>query len=97
MTNNFIAEYNELKNIRSAYDSAETEIERNAARGDFKAFKEQLAGRGSITYKLYPELNHCFVPAIYDDILKASKEYGVERHIGEEVIADIADFIYAQK
>ena len=64
---------------------------------DFKAFKEQLAGRGSITYKLYPELNHCFVPAIYDDILKASKEYGVERHIGEEVIADIADFIYAQK
>ena len=38
MTNNFIAEYNELKNIRNAYDSAKTEIERNAARGDFKAF-----------------------------------------------------------
>ena len=64
---------------------------------DFKAFKEQLAGRGNITYKLYPELNHCFVPAIYDDILKASKEYSVERHIGEDVIADIAEFIYAQK
>ena len=64
---------------------------------DFKAFKEQLAGRGNVTYKLYPELNHCFVPAIYDDILKASKEYSVERHIGEDVIADIAEFIYAQK
>ena len=44
-----------------------------------------------------PELNHAFVTAIYDDILKASKEYGVERHIGEEVIADIAEFINAQK
>ena len=64
---------------------------------DFKAFKEQLAGRGSITYRLYPELNHCFVQAIYDDILKASKEYGVERHIGEDVITDIAEYIYAQK
>ena len=60
---------------------------------DFKAFKEQLAGRDNITYKLYPDLNHCFVTAIYDDILKASKEYGVERHIGEEVIGDIAKFI----
>ena len=60
---------------------------------DFKAFKEQLAGRENITYKLYPELNHCFVPAICDDILKATKEYSVERHIGEDVIADIAEFI----
>lgn len=64
---------------------------------DFKAFKEQLAGRDNISYKLYPDLNHCFVPAIYDDILKASKEYSVERHIGGDVIADIAEFIHAQK
>ncbi len=61
---------------------------------DFKAFREILAGRDNITYKLYPDLNHCFVTAIYDDILKASKEYGVERHIGEEVISDIAEFIH---
>ena len=64
---------------------------------DFKTFRELLANRNNITYKLYPELNHCFVPAIYDDILKASKEYGVERHIGEDVIGDIAEFIHAQK
>jgi dienelactone hydrolase len=64
---------------------------------DFKAFKEQLSGRDNITYKLYPELNHCFVPAINDDILKATKEYSVERHIGEDVITDIAEFIHAQK
>ncbi len=62
---------------------------------DFKAFKELLAARDNITYKLYPELNHCFVPAVYDNILKASKEYGVERHIGEDVISDIAEFIHS--
>ena len=61
---------------------------------DLKAFREQLAARENITYKLYPELDHAFVTAIYDDILKASKEYGVERHIGEDVITDIADFIH---
>jgi hypothetical protein len=33
------------------------------------------------------------VDALYDDILKASKEYGVERHIGEDVIGDIAAFV----
>ena len=61
---------------------------------DFAAFKEQLADRDNITYRLYPDLNHCFVTALYDDILKASKEYSVERHIGEDVIDDIAEFIY---
>lgn len=61
---------------------------------DFKAFKELLSGRDNITYKLYPDLDHCFVNAIYDDILKASKEYGIERHIGEDVIADIAEFVH---
>ena len=47
MTNNFIAEYNELTNIRNAYDSAETEVEKNGARGDFKAFKERIAAKGN--------------------------------------------------
>ena len=61
---------------------------------DFTAFKKQLSDRDNTTYKLYPDLNHCFVTAIYDDILKAAKEYNVERHIGEDVISDIAEFIY---
>lgn len=60
---------------------------------DFKGFQEQLAGRKNTEYKLYPYLNHCFVTALYDDITKASKEYSLERHIGEDVIKDIADFI----
>ncbi|MBR3212011.1 MAG: hypothetical protein IKF70_02815, partial [Firmicutes bacterium] len=52
-----------------------------------------LGGRENVEFRLYPELNHVFVKAMYDDILKASKEYGTERHIGEEVIGDIAGFI----
>ena len=60
---------------------------------DFAKFKELLADRNNTYYRLYPQLNHVFVDAIYDDISKASKEYGTERHIGEEVIGDIASFI----
>ena len=63
------------------------------AEDDFRRFRELLAGRDNTVFRLYPELNHVFVPALYDDILKASKEYGLERHIGEDVIADIAAFV----
>jgi dienelactone hydrolase len=60
---------------------------------DYQKFKELLAERSNTFYKLYPQLNHVFVDAIYDDISKAAKEYSTERHIGEEVITDIASFI----
>lgn len=63
------------------------------AEDDFRAFRERLAERDNAVFRLYPELNHAFVNALYDDILKASKEYGVERHIPEEVIDDIAAFV----
>ena len=60
---------------------------------DFRMFRKLLAGRANTRFKLYPDLNHIFVKGIYDDILKASKEYKIERHIPEEVIGDIAAFI----
>ena len=62
---------------------------------DFRQFRTLLAGRADTQFKLYPELNHLFVQAQYDDILKASQEYSVERHIGDEVIGDIAAFVLA--
>ena len=64
------------------------------AKRDYRMFKKLLAGRENTQYKLYPELNHVFVKGIYNDILKASKEYSVEQHIGEDVIGDIAAFIH---
>ena len=63
------------------------------ASDDFAVFQEQLAGRANTFFKLYPALGHAFVEAIYDDILKASKEFSVERHIGDEVFDDIAGFV----
>jgi dipeptidyl aminopeptidase/acylaminoacyl peptidase len=63
------------------------------AKRDYRKFKKLFAGRENTQYKLYPELNHVFVKGIYNDILKASKEYSVEQHIGEDVIGDIAAFI----
>ncbi len=63
------------------------------ADSDLRRFRELLAGRPNTAFKLYPALDHAFVPALYDDVLKASKEYGVERHIGEDVIGDVAAFI----
>lgn len=63
------------------------------AADDYVKFRELLTERSNTFYKLYPELNHVFVDAIYDDISKVSKEYNTERHIGEEVISDIASFI----
>ena len=64
---------------------------------DFRGFQEQLAGRENTEYRLYPYLDHCFVTALYDDITNATKEYNLERHIGEDVIRDIADFIKGGK
>jgi len=63
------------------------------AQDDFLKFRELLKDRENTVFQLYPDLNHVFVNAICGDILKASKEYSVERHIGADVIGDIAAFI----
>lgn len=60
---------------------------------DFKAFQALLAERKNTVFRLFPGLNHAFVEAVSDNILKATEEYGKERHIGDEVFDAIADFI----
>lgn len=62
---------------------------------DFAAFQDRLKGRSNVEYRLYEDLNHLFVKGIYNDILKAGKEYKLEQHIGPEVPDDIAAFIKA--
>ena len=64
---------------------------------DYAAYQTLLAGKSNVTLKLYEGLNHAFVPAIYDDLMKAKQEYNKERHIGEEVIGDIANWIWEAK
>ena len=60
---------------------------------DFCGYKRAFGDRDNFSFRLYEGLNHCFVPALYDDISKATKEFSVERHIGENVISDIAGWI----
>lgn len=63
---------------------------------DFNAYRELLKDRANVTYKLYEGLNHCFVPALSDNMMKLKQEYGTERHMGEPVIGDIAAWIHKQ-
>lgn len=60
---------------------------------DFRLYKELLADHPNASFILYENLNHAFVPSVYGSIFKAKQEYGVEQHIGENVIADIARWI----
>ena len=60
---------------------------------DFAAYKELLKDKKNVTFKVYENLNHLFVPSVYGNIMKAMKEYKVEQHIGENVIKALADWI----
>ena len=61
---------------------------------DYVLYQQMLADHPDATFRLYENLNHCFVPSIYGRIDKAKQEYAVEQHIGDDVIADIADWIH---
>ena len=63
---------------------------------DFKLYQELLSDRENVTFRLYPGLNHAFVPAISNSIADAKKEFAKERHIGSEVLDDLAGWIRAQ-
>ena len=74
----------------------EMDFQATAAK-DFAAYQQLLKGKENVTFRLYEGLNHAFVPAISGDITKAKQEYNVERHIGEAVISDLADWILKQE
>ena len=60
---------------------------------DFNAYKQLLSDKNNVTFRLYENLNHAFVPSVYGNIMKAKQEYNIEQHISKEVIADIANWI----
>ena len=60
---------------------------------DFQAYKQLLSDKDNVTFRLYKNLNHAFVPSVYGNIMKAKQEYNIEQHISKEVIADIANWI----
>ncbi|PLT29849.1 alpha/beta hydrolase family protein [Peribacillus deserti] len=62
---------------------------------DFNGYKNLMGDHSNVTFKLYPNLNHLFMPSIYGDILKAQKEYKVPQKVDKQVINDISNWILA--
>lgn len=83
-----------LENIEKPVLVMQGSKDLQVSKKDFDGYKKLLGDKENVSFKLYDGLNHCFVPALYDDISKATKEFSVERHIGEDVIFDIAGWIF---
>ena len=64
---------------------------------DFDGYKKILENHPDVTFKLYPNLNHCFMPSVYSEINKLIKEYELERHVEEYVISDMAEWVNAHE
>lgn len=61
---------------------------------DFGGYKKLWGDRLNITFKLYPNLNHLFMPSVYGEIRKSKKEYQIAQHVDQQVISDISDWIF---
>lgn len=64
---------------------------------DFHGYQKILGDRPNATFKLYPNLNHVFMPSVYGEIRKARKEYKAAQHVEKQVIEDISDWILSIK
>ncbi|MCL2365931.1 MAG: alpha/beta fold hydrolase [Oscillospiraceae bacterium] len=62
---------------------------------DFDGYKDILKDHPDATFKFYPDLNHAFMPALYNEVGKAMKEFKQERQVEDYVIADMAKWINA--
>ena len=60
---------------------------------DFNLYKELLKNKDKVTFKLYENLNHAFVPSVYGNIKNAKKEYNVRQSICDYVMDDIANWV----
>jgi len=62
---------------------------------DFEGYEKLLKDRVNVAFKLYPKLNHLFMPALYGDLKNLKKEYKIKGKVDEGVLDDIATFIEA--
>ncbi|MFL0195308.1 alpha/beta hydrolase family protein [Clostridium sp. WILCCON 0269] len=62
---------------------------------DFGGYKKLLGNMPNVTFKLYTNLNHLFMPAVYGKILKMKEEYKIPQHIDKQVINDISNWIFS--
>jgi uncharacterized protein len=57
---------------------------------EFERWKASLAGRPTVTFRSYPDLNHLFIAGTGKSL---PAEYEIPGHVGEPVIRDIAAWI----
>ncbi|MCL2197543.1 MAG: alpha/beta fold hydrolase [Defluviitaleaceae bacterium] len=60
---------------------------------DFAMYKELLEGRDNVTFKLYPGLNHLFMPSRDFPISEILNEYRIRSRVDEQVLRDIVEWI----
>ncbi len=61
---------------------------------DFAQYKEICQGNPRATFKLYPGLNHLFMQSSGEGIRGFRKEYKEPRHVSDEVLHDLVDWIH---
>jgi len=57
---------------------------------DFELWRKGLSGRGDVTFKSYPKLNHLFLEGEGKSV---PAEYAIPAHIPDYVFDDIAAFV----
>jgi dienelactone hydrolase len=64
---------------------------------DFAMYKDLLEGRDNVTFKLYPGLNHLFMPSTGRGVSEILDEYRIRANIDSQVLRDIVEWINAEK
>lgn len=59
----------------------------------FQLKKKLLAGKGNVSFKLYPGLNHMFMKSVYGTVKEFKKEYKIPSKVDFQVLGDIAEWI----
>jgi pimeloyl-ACP methyl ester carboxylesterase len=60
---------------------------------DFNRYREMLIDRPNVTFKLYPDLNHMFMKAVYGTLNDIWEEYNIPQTVDSTVLEDIANWI----
>lgn len=60
---------------------------------DFNLYKQMLADKPNVKFKLYPGLNHLFMKSIYGTVKTYKKEYKIPGKVNPGVLNDIAEWI----
>jgi len=63
---------------------------------DFEMYRLLLAGRPDVTFKLYPGLNHLFMPSTGRGITEIMDEYMIKSSVDRQVLDDIVQWILTQ-